>query len=360
MGIGLPSCYNSIIGKKAFPLSGFVKPSVDAVRAGRWRNMKKERKRWETCFMPICRDCPRRCGVERSVTLQTKGKNGACSMPFSPVVARAALHFGEEPCISGSRGSGTIFFSGCSLHCVFCQNYGISTENLGQEISVPRLREIYRELIAQGAHNINLVNPTHFVRAIAQSLDQPLSVPVVYNCGGYESVDSLRLLEGKVQIYLPDLKYADNRLAMRYSNAADYFERADTAIREMVRQTGPYRLGPDGMLLSGVLIRHLILPGQVSNSKRVIDWVADTFPAKTVLFSLMSQYLPCGKASDFPEINRRLYQREYDEVEEYLFQKGIEDGFLQELSSANCAYIPDFDMTGVLLPETRTGSLDKT
>ena len=153
--------------------------------------------------MPICRDCPRRCGVERSVTLQTKGKNGACSMPFSPVVARAALHFGEEPCISGSRGSGTIFFSGCSLHCVFCQNYGISTENLGQEISVPRLREIYRELIAQGAHNINLVNPTHFVRAIAQSLDQPLSVPVVYNCGGYESVDSLRLLEGKVKFTCP-------------------------------------------------------------------------------------------------------------------------------------------------------------
>lgn len=298
--------------------------------------------------MAVCRDCPRRCGVERPDSFQTAGKMGICSMPFAPVVARAALHFGEEPCISGSRGSGTIFFSGCSLRCVFCQNYRISTENFGQEVSVFRLREIYDELIAQGAHNINLVNPTHFVRAIAQSLKEPLPVPVIYNCGGYESVDSLRMLEGKVQIYLPDFKYVDNQLAIRYSGTADYFEQAGAAIREMVRQTGPYRLDQDGMLCSGVLIRHLILPGQIQNSKQVIDWISDCFPAGTVLFSLMSQYLPCGRAADFPEINRRLYQQEYDEVEEYLFQKGIEDGFLQELSSADHAYIPNFDLTGVL------------
>ncbi|MDD5921103.1 MAG: radical SAM protein [Oscillospiraceae bacterium] len=269
-------------------------------------------------------------------------------MPFAPVVARAALHFGEEPCISGERGSGAVFFSGCSLRCVFCQNYGISAENFGEEITVSRLREIYQELIGKGAHNINLVNPTHFVRAIAQSLEEPLPVPVVYNCGGYELVESLRRLEGKVQIYLPDLKYADDRLALRYSGAADYWERAREAIAEMVRQTGPYCLDEAGMLQSGVLIRHLILPGQVQNSKRILDWIADSFSAGTVLVSLMSQYLPCGKAENFPEINRTLYQEEYDEVEAYLFQKGIEDGFLQELSSADDAYIPAFDLTGVL------------
>ncbi|MGN0625668.1 MAG: radical SAM protein [Oscillospiraceae bacterium] len=269
-------------------------------------------------------------------------------MPFAPVVARAALHFGEEPCISGERGSGAVFFSGCSLRCVFCQNYSISAKNFGEEITVSRLREIYCELVGKGAHNINLVNPTHFVRAIAQSLEEPLPVPVVYNCGGYESVESLRRLEGKVQIYLPDLKYADDRLALRYSGASDYWERAREAIAEMVRQTGPYCLDEEGMLQSGVLIRHLILPGQVQNSKQILDWIADSFPAGTVLVSLMSQYLPCGKAENYPEINRTLYQEEYDEVEAYLFQKGIEDGFLQELSSADDAYIPAFDLTGVL------------
>ena len=298
--------------------------------------------------VPVCLECPRRCGTERPESFGSVGKTGACSMPFAPVVARAALHFGEEPCISGERGSGAVFFSGCSLRCVFCQNYGISAENFGEEITVSRLREIYQELIGKGAHNINLVNPTHFVRAIAQSLEEPLPVPVVYNCGGYELVESLRRLEGKVQIYLPDLKYADDRLALRYSGAADYWERAREAIAEMVRQTGPYCLDEAGMLQSGVLIRHLILPGQVQNSKRILDWIADSFSAGTVLVSLMSQYLPCGKAENFPEINRTLYQEEYDEVEAYLFQKGIEDGFLQELSSADDAYIPAFDLTGVL------------
>ena len=292
----------------------------------------------------ICNLCPRRCGAERT---ENKGA-GVCGMPALPVLARAALHQWEEPPISGSRGSGTIFFSGCSLGCVFCQNEEISHRGKGRPVTEERLREICLELAEQGAHNINLVNPTHFVRAIAQSLEEPLPVPVVYNCGGYELVESLRRLEGKVQIYLPDLKYADDRLALRYSGAADYWERAREAIAEMVRQTGPYCLDEAGMLQSGVLIRHLILPGQVQNSKRILDWIADSFSAGTVLVSLMSQYLPCGKAENFPEINRTLYQEEYDEVEAYLFQKGIEDGFLQELSSADDAYIPAFDLTGVL------------
>lgn len=297
--------------------------------------------------MPVCYDCPRRCAVDRPDQMGTQGKMGFCRMPLQPVIARAALHFGEEPCISGSRGSGTVFFSGCSLRCVFCQNEEISAKNKGEAVSVGRLREIYLELAEQGAHNINLVSPTHFVRAIAASLETPPPVPVVYNCGGYESVESLRLLEGKVQVYLPDLKYSDPQPALRYSGAADYVQVAHEAIDEMVRQTGPYRLDEQGMLVSGVLIRHLVLPGQVENTKGVIDWVADHFPPGTVLFSLMSQYVPCGRAANFPEINRPLRQKEYDTVEQYLFDKGIEDGFLQELSSADKGFIPAFDLTGV-------------
>lgn len=298
-------------------------------------------------MMPTCYDCPRCCGVDRPVSFADSSQLGVCQMPFRPVIARAALHFGEEPCISGTNGSGTVFFSGCSLKCVFCQNDSISAKNFGKEISSQRLREIYFELIAQGAHNINLVNPTHFVRAIVESLQEPLPVPVVYNCGGYESVASLHSLQGKVQIYLPDLKYADDAIALRYSKAPDYWKIATESILEMVRQTGPYRLDADGMLLSGVLIRHLILPGQLENSKRIIDWVADTFAPGTVLFSLMSQYVPCGRAADYPEINRPLTQEEYDAVEAHLFSREIEDGFLQELSSADPSFIPAFDLTGV-------------
>ena len=297
--------------------------------------------------MSACYDCPRKCGVLRPATVDGAGTFGVCAMPTEPVVARAALHFGEEPCISGEKGSGTVFFSGCSLKCVFCQNYEISAKNFGQQITTERLRSIYFELMEQGAHNINLVNPTHFVRAIAESLREPISVPVVYNCGGYESVSSLKKLEGKVQIYLPDLKYSDDSLALRYSSAPDYFETAKAAILEMVRQTGPYQTDGDGMLQKGVLIRHLILPGHTENSKKIIDWVADTFPKGTVLFSLMSQYVPCGKAAGYPPLDRPLTQEEYDEVEEHLFARGIEEGFLQELDSADTAYIPAFDLTGV-------------
>ncbi len=262
------------------------------------RILFKQRGKWEFVLCPLPRlSLGQRCTLARS--------------PASAAVV------GLEP-----------YFSADVLYAVFFARITVSAQKiLGRRSAFFRLREIYDELIAQGAHNINLVNPTHFVRAIAQSLKEPLPVPVIYNCGGYESVDSLRMLEGKVQIYLPDFKYVDNQLAIRYSGTADYFEQAGAAIREMVRQTGPYRLDQDGMLCSGILIRHLILPGQIQNSKQVIDWISDCFPAGTVLFSLMSQYLPCGRAADFPEINRRLYQQEYDEVEEYLFQKGIEDGF---------------------------------
>ena len=236
----------------------------------------------------LCSLCPRRCGALRT---GTEG-GGFCGMPALPVVARAALHFWEEPCISGTRGSGTVFFSGCNLGCVFCQNGSISHGRFGRPVTIPRLREIFQELIAQGAHNINLVTPTHFAPAIREALEAPLAVPVVWNSGGYELPEALRTLEGKVQIYLPDLKYADSALAARYSGAADYFETATAAIREMFRQVGRCVWDADGMLQRGVIIRHLLLPGALENTKAVLDWIAGTFPAGSVLVSLMSQYTP--------------------------------------------------------------------
>ena len=248
--------------------------------------------------MSPCSLCPRRCGADRAA-----GQTGFCGAPETPVVARAAPHFGEEPCISGTRGSGAVFFAGCNLRCVFCQNYALSRNQLGREITVHRLRDIFLELRDQGVHNINLVTPSHDARAIAQALDGlELGVPVVWNSSGYESVETLRMLEGLVQIYLPDLKYADAALAARYSAAPDYPETARAAILEMFRQTGPFRMDGDGLLQSGVLIRHLILPEQGDNSRRVIDWVSDTFEPGDVLFSLMSQYTPMGELSAFPEL----------------------------------------------------------
>ena len=267
-------------------------------------------------------------------------------MPDRPVVARAALHFWEEPPLSGTRGAGTVFFSGCSLGCVFCQNEAISQRDFGREISVERLREIFWALIDAGAHNIDLVNPTHYAHVVAEALSQPLPVPVVWNSGGYDRVETLRSLEGKIQIYLPDLKYRTPALAERYSGAADYPETAAAAIREMVRQTGPYELGPDGLLRRGVIVRHLILPGRVNEAKAVMDWVAETFPAGTVLFSLMRQYVPQGRAAEFPEIDRKLRASEARTAAEYMENLGLE-GFVQEGAAADSGYIPPFDLTGV-------------
>ena len=290
----------------------------------------------------ICNLCPRRCGALRT---ETEGA-GVCGMPALPVLARAALHPWEEPPISGTRGSGTVFFSGCSLKCVFCQNDEISHGNFGTAVSVSRLREIFFELIAQGAHNINLVNPTHFTYAIVKALEEPLPVPVVWNSGGYDGVEALRALKGKVRVFLPDLKYLDGPGAARYSGAADYPAAAKAAIGEMVRQTGPYVLDENGLLQSGVLIRHLILPGRVREAKAVMDYVAETFPPHTVLFSLMSQYVPCARAREYPEINRRARPSEIRAAEAYFAALGL-DGFTQELLSATEGFIPSFDLTGV-------------
>ncbi len=298
--------------------------------------------------MTECYICPHRCGVERSESIHTpNGSYGSCHCGILPIVARAALHMWEEPCISGTKGSGAIFFSGCNLHCCFCQNYEISCLNKGKEITVQRLQEIYQELIAQGAHNINLVTPTHFAASIIKSLEKPLPVPVVYNTSGFEALDTLRRLKGKVQIYLPDLKYSDDLLAIKYSNAPSYFRIATQAILEMYKQTGPYKLNKEGLMESGVIVRHLILPGHLENSKKVIDWIAEHFKAGQIMFSLMHQYVPCGRAAEYPEINRTLTPAEYKEMEDYLFASGIEDGFVQEESAASGDFIPVFDGTGV-------------
>ena len=268
-------------------------------------------------------------------------------MPEVPVLARAALHHWEEPPISGSRGSGTIFFSGCCLGCVFCQNGKISHGNFGRPVTPERLRDICEELVEQGAHNLNFVNPTHYAHVIAALLEpyRP-AVPVVWNSGGYDRAETLRTLEGKVDVYLPDLKYLDSETARRCSAAPGYPDIAMAAIREMVRQTGPCRYSEDGLLLKGVVIRHLILPGRVDQAKAVMDWAASEFGPGTVLFSLMSQYTPWGDLSDFPEIDRRLRPGEIRAAQEYMQNLGL-DGFIQERTSAGEEYTPPFDLTGI-------------
>lgn len=300
--------------------------------------------------MSFCNVCPRSCKVDRKQSIHEKGRAGYCRSGMLPIVSRAALHHWEEPCISGTRGAGTVFFAGCNLSCVYCQNYEISELMHGEEISVERLRQIYFELIAQGAHNIDLVTPTHFTHAIFQSLREPLPVPVVYNCGGYESVHTVAFLRKKIQCWLPDLKYSLREPAARYSDAPDYFEKATAAIEQMYRQTGPYEIGSDGILKKGVLIRHLILPGNLENTKGVLRYVAETFAPGQVLFSLMRQYVPWGRASEFPEINRRLTEEEYNEAKAYMEEQGIVDGYTQAADSSDAVYIPAFNGAGVREP----------
>ena len=290
-----------------------------------------------------CTLCPRRCGARRG----PDAGNGRCGMGADAVVARAALHFWEEPCISGTRGSGAVFFTGCPLGCVTCQNYSISAEKaVGKRVSAKELSEIFRKLEEQGAHNINLVTPTHFVPAILEAISiRKPSVPVVYNCGGYETVETLKLLEGAVDIYLPDFKYIEPELAAALSDAPGYPEQAKAAVLEMVRQTGPAVYDEDGLLRRGTVVRHLILPGHTKNSVAVLEWLAKNLPEK-VPVSLMAQYVPCGRASEFPPLGRVITKREYEKVQNRLFELGL-DGYVQERTSASRKYIPPFDLSGV-------------
>ena len=292
----------------------------------------------------FCNDCPRQCAAKRG----PDEPGGVCRSPALPRVSRAAPHYGEEPCISGPRGSGTIFFTGCNLRCVFCQNREISRGGgTGEILSVPQLRDLMLRLRDQGVHNLNLVTGAHFVRPIAEALrGLDLGIPVVWNSSGYESVESLRLLDGLVQVYLPDFKYWKPALAKRYSLAEDYPAVAAAAIHEMYRQTGPYALDGDGMLRRGVLIRHLILPGQDLNAMDVIDFAAEEFPAGSVLFSLMSQYTPMPGLERFPELQRRVDAETNQRLISYLQKRGLE-GYWQEPDAATDEMIPAFDGTGL-------------
>ena len=293
-----------------------------------------------------CTLCPRMCGADRHRS------SGFCGAGDKIKVARAALHHWEEPCISGTRGSGTVFFSGCTLKCVFCQNHTLSHDNFGKEISVKRLSEIFLELQAQGAHNINLVTATHYLPSVREALNlagPALKIPVVLNCGGYERVETLKEYSDCIDIYLPDLKYYDGSLSRKYSAAENYFSVASAAIQEMIRLTGGLTWDPENpsLLKKGVIIRHMVLPGAKADSIRLLHWMRDTLPQGSYLLSLMSQYTPFYKSYIYPEISRRITTYEYEKVLDEAIRLGLINGYMQKKSSAKEEYTPPFDLSGV-------------
>lgn len=292
--------------------------------------------------MSICNACPRKCNVERNIG---EFSRGFCKMPYNAVLARASLHLWEEPVISGERGSGAIFFSGCNLRCVFCQNFEISHENFGKQVSKSEFIDIVKRLENQGAHTINLVNPTHFVPFIKEVLSEyKPSVPVVYNTGGYDDAESIHSLDGLIDVYLPDLKYFDSDVSKKYSNAENYFEKASKAVLEMQRQVGKSVI-KDGIMQKGLIIRHLVLPKNTDQSIKILRWIKDNLPIDTYI-SLMSQYVPYVK-TEYKELNRRIVTAEYQKVIDEFERLGFENGFMQERSSAQTDFIPEFDLSGV-------------
>lgn len=293
-----------------------------------------------------CELCPRDCHADRAAK-----ETGYCGETAQPRLARAALHMWEEPCISGKTGSGTVFFTGCSLKCIFCQNASIASSLVGKPVSIERLAQIFMELEAQGACNINLVTPTHFVPPIASALElakkDGLQLPIVYNTGGYEKTETLRMLEGLVDIYLPDFKFVSSRLSSRYSNAPDYFEIAGSALAEMFRQVStPVFSEETGLMKRGVIVRHLLLPRHLADSKRVVKYLYETY-GSTIYISLMSQYTPIRFFSDRPELNRRVSHKEYRELVDYCLSLGVENAFIQEGETASESFIPPFDCEGI-------------
>ncbi len=299
--------------------------------------------------MSVCRLCPRACGADRDRT------TGFCGETNTVRVARAALHFWEEPCISGPEGgagSGTVFFTGCNLRCVYCQNFDLSRGQTGKEITVERLAQIFLELQEQGALNINLVTPTHFIPQITEALSeaktQGLHLPVVYNTSGYETVDSLRLLDGFVDIYLPDFKYWEPETAANYSQAPDYPKVAKAALAEMVRQASAPVFDENGIMKSGVIVRHLLLPGHVSEGKKIVAYLVQTY-GDQIYVSLMNQYTPLGSLDQekYPELARKVTKKEYDSLVDYAIDLGVENGFIQEGDTASESFIPPFTLEGV-------------
>ncbi|TDT63368.1 radical SAM protein [Fonticella tunisiensis] len=291
-----------------------------------------------------CRICPRNCGVNRYE------KKGYCKAGDKVFVAKAFLHTWEEPCISGERGSGTVFFSNCNLGCVFCQNDIISHGGHGKEISIVRLYEIFLELQAKGAHNINLVTPTHYIPQIREALvmakERGLKIPVIYNSNAYEREEALKGLEGLIDVYLPDIKYFDNRYSVRYSKAPDYFKYASKAVLEMFRQVGTPVFDDRGLLKKGLMIRHLMIPGLLFDSKKIVDWVLESLP-REVYFNIMCQYTPLNNLEAYPEIRRKVNRGHYESLIDYAISKGLENGFIQDFESATDEYVPDFNLEGV-------------
>ncbi|MFV0341583.1 MAG: radical SAM protein [Anaerocolumna sp.] len=299
---------------------------------------------WED-LLKDCTLCPRECHTNR-----LEGNKGRCGMTVELVVARAALHMWEEPCISGETGSGTVFFSGCALGCVYCQNHNIASGITGKTITVARLAEIFMELQQKSANNINLVTPSHFIPQIKEALLRArtlgLTIPIVYNSSGFEKPEALRLLEGLVDIYLPDFKYMDSTIAKKYSNAMDYPTRAKESIREMFRQVGTPVFSENGIMLKGMMVRHLILPGQGYDSMQILKYLYETYK-DSIYVSIMNQFTPLENVVRYPEINRKLTEKEYDEVVEYAIEIGIENGFIQEGETATESFIPEFNEEGV-------------
>lgn len=288
-----------------------------------------------------CSICPRKCNADRENSV------GFCKSPAEFRLARAALHFWEEPCISGENGSGTVFFSGCNLKCVYCQNYEISIENKGIVVDDSRLIEIFKSLIEQGAENINLVNPTHYADRLANLFEKwHCPVPVVYNTSGYESTQTLKMLDGIVDIYLTDFKYIRPDKAQKYSNAPDYPEVAKNALAEMKWQVQGYEFDSSGVMQKGVMVRHLVLPQNTNSALRIIDYIAENY--SDTYLSIMAQYVPCGSLENHPEINRKITEREYNKVVDYALQTGLENVFIQQTESAEKEFIPPFDFTGIL------------
>ncbi len=289
----------------------------------------------------ICNACPRGCNVDREVSL------GYCKSPEKFKLARASLHYWEEPCISGKNGSGAIFFSGCNLGCVFCQNYEISHGCKGVEVSDDDLVRIMKRLIDEGANNINFVNPTHYSLQLLRVLEKyKPPVPIVYNTSGYDSVETLKMLDGAVDIYLPDFKYIRPEKALKYSKAEDYPQVAEEALAEMKRQVGEDVFDENGIMQRGMIIRHLVLPSNTNSSISALDYLAENFGDTYI--SVMAQYVPCGDLTEYKEINRPLTQREYDKVVNHIFDLGLQKIFVQELEAASDEFIPDFDFTGVV------------
>ncbi len=288
-----------------------------------------------------CNICPRRCGADRE-----NGSLGFCGASNKIRIARAALHFWEEPCLSGKNGAGTVFFSHCNMKCVYCQNYRISTRGAGHEVSIGELAEIFLDLQSQGANNIDLVTPTHYALDIAEAVkkakDSGLHIPVLYNCGGYESVETLKRLEGLIDIYMPDMKYYRDKYAVKYSSAPRYFETACAALEEMYRQTGAVVLDKNGIMQSGVIVRHMMLPGLMLDTKKIMDYLFDTY-GNNIYISLMSQYTPLKNVERFPELNRKIDMKKYNSIVDYCMNRGMENVFIQEGSAAKESFIPCFE-----------------